>query len=111
MGNVSVIKRLTEWRLKEGMGREAALSHWRETHARLVEQVPGVKRYVQNHCTFSPDGSEPPYAGLGELWFESIDTANAALATPEWRAVLADAATFMDLEHVSAAWAEEHSIF
>jgi hypothetical protein len=48
---------------------------------------------------------------LGELWFDSIDAASAALATPEWRAVLDDAATFMDLERVSAAWAEEHSIF
>jgi uncharacterized protein (TIGR02118 family) len=106
-----VIKRLTGWQLREGVGRDEALFHWRETHARLVEQVPGVRRYVQNHCTFSPDGSEPPYAGLGELWFDSIDAASAALATPEWRAVLDDAATFMDLERVSAAWAEEHSIF
>jgi hypothetical protein len=30
---------------------------------------------------------------------------------PEWRSVLDDASSFMGLEHVSAAWAEEYSIF
>jgi uncharacterized protein (TIGR02118 family) len=53
----------------------------------------------------------PPFAGLGELWFDSVEAAAAALATPEWQAVLDDAATFMDLDHVTAAWAEEHPIF
>jgi hypothetical protein len=42
---------------------------------------------------------------------DSIATAEAALATPEWRAVIEDAATFMDLDRVTAAWVEEHPIF
>ena len=37
--------------------------------------------------------------------------AEAALATPEWKAVIDDASTFMDLDRVSAAWAEEHEPF
>lgn len=57
-----------------------------------------------------PDGSEPPYVGVGELWFEGIETAKTALVTPEWRAVIEDASTFMDLDHVTAVWAEEHLI-
>jgi hypothetical protein len=33
-----------------------------------------------------------------------------ATATPEWRAVLDDAATFMDMERVTAGWVEEHEL-
>ena len=58
-----------------------------------------------------PDGSDPPYAGLGELSFETLEDANAALGTAEWRAVIEDASEFMDLDHVTAAWASEHSAF
>ena len=99
------------WQAREEVSREAALDHWRGLHVRLVEQVPGVKRYVQDVCARGPDGSEPPYAGVGELWFDDIEAAKASLETPEWRAVIEDASTFMALDHVTAAWVEEHPIF
>jgi uncharacterized protein (TIGR02118 family) len=106
-----VIKRLTIWRPREGVSREAALVQWRGSHVGLVERVPGVRRYVQDECLVGPDGSEPPAAGVGELWFDSAEAAKAALATPEWQAVIADASAFMDLENVSALWVEEHEVF
>jgi hypothetical protein len=34
----------------------------------------------------------------------------SAMVTPEWRAVVDDVATFMDIERLSAAWAEEHVV-
>jgi uncharacterized protein (TIGR02118 family) len=99
------------WRPSEGVSREEALTYWRDKHPRLVERVPGVERYVQDHCLVGPDGKEPQYAGIGELWFASVDAAKRALATPEWQSVLDDAGTFMDLGAESALWAEEHPIF
>jgi uncharacterized protein (TIGR02118 family) len=92
------------------MSREEALRYWREDHAQLLQKVPGVRRYVQNHCLPGPDGAEPPYAGLGEVWFEGLGAAQAAIQTAEWQAVIADAATFMDMERISAAWADEHIV-
>lgn len=106
-----MIKRMTMWQPGEHVSREAALAYWRDEHPRLVARVPGVQRYIQDHCIVGPDGKDAPYAGIGELWFESLEAAKRALATPEWESVLDDAATFMDLEVVSAAWAEEHLIF
>jgi uncharacterized protein (TIGR02118 family) len=103
-----VIKRLTQWRVREGMSREEALRYWREHHAPLVEKVPGVRRYVQNHCLTGVDGAEPSYAGLGEIWFDSRASAETALSTDEWAVVIEDAGTFMDMGSVSAAWAEEY---
>jgi uncharacterized protein (TIGR02118 family) len=105
-----VVKRLTLWRPRASVGRDEALRYWRDEHVRLVASVPGVQRYVQNHCIVGPYGAAPEYAGLGELWFDSGDAAEAALATDEWKAVIDDAATFMDLDHVTAVWAEEHQI-
>ena len=72
---LALIKRLTMWRTRRGVSREAALDYWRTSHVHLVEQVPGVKRYVQDHCIVGPDGSEPPYVGVGELGFEDVETA------------------------------------
>ena len=103
-----MIKRLTQWQPRDGITREEALSYWKNEHAPLLERVPGVKRYVQNHCMDGPAGEEPPYAGLGEVWFESRSAAERATSSEEWQAVLADAATFMNIEQISAAWAEEY---
>jgi uncharacterized protein (TIGR02118 family) len=105
-----MIKRLTQWRPRRGLARDEALRYWREEHSRLVAKVPGVERYVQNYCLIGPDGQEPAYAGLGELWFADFPAAEAALATPQWKAVIDDASTFMDLDAVSAAWAEEKEL-
>jgi uncharacterized protein (TIGR02118 family) len=76
------------------MRREDALKYyWKDEHAELVARVPGVVRYVQNHCVGGTAGEEPPYAGLGEVWFESREAAEQAAYSAEWQVVLEDAAT------------------
>lgn len=106
-----MIKRLTMWHARSGVSREEALRHWRTGHAELVRQVPGIRRYVQDHCVPSPEGGDIPYTGLGEVWFDDFNAAATATATEEWRAVIDDAATFMDLARIVAAWADEYEIF
>lgn len=105
-----MVKRLTMWHAKEGVSRQEALLHWRGEHAELVRTVPGLCGYIQDHCTESPEGGDIPYTGLGEVWFDSFDSAAAATKTPEWLAVISDAAAFMNLDTVIAAWADEHRI-
>ena len=105
-----MIKRLTMWHARAGVSREDALRHWQSDHADLLRQVPGVRRYVQDHCVESPEGGELQYVGLGEVGFDGFEAAAAATATSEWSAVIADADTFMDLSTVVASWAEEHEI-
>jgi uncharacterized protein (TIGR02118 family) len=100
-----VYVRLTRWQPRAGLDRAEALAAWKR-HAELVGRVPGVRRYVQHHAVGSPDGDEPPYAGLGEVWFDDGEAARAALASPEWSAVLADADAFREPGSVAAAWAE-----
>jgi uncharacterized protein (TIGR02118 family) len=106
-----VITRLTLWRPRTGVTADEALTYWRDTHAQLVQQLPGVTRYVQRVCVAAPDGVTPSYAGVGELSFDDVETATEALASPEWEAVIADASTFMDIENVTAVWVEEPPTF
>ena len=42
------------------------------------------------------------------MWFDDLPAAQAAMQTPEWKAVLEDAATFMDMARLTAVWAYEH---
>jgi uncharacterized protein (TIGR02118 family) len=105
-----MIKRLTMWHQRPGTSIDEALHHWRNEHADLVRQVPGLRGYVQNQCVESPEGGQVPYAGLGEVWFDSFEAAAEASKTHEWSAVIADADMFMDLSTVVAAWAEENEI-
>jgi uncharacterized protein (TIGR02118 family) len=77
----------------------------------LLDGSAGLPRYVQNHCIEGRLGTkEPPFLGMGEVWFDREAEAQQALATPEWRAMLEDAATFMDMNSVTAGWPEEHQL-
>jgi len=103
-----MIKRLTNWQVQGELDHEEAVQRWLTRHVPLVLAVPGVQAYVQNRCIPALDGADPPYAGLGEVWFENREAAAAAAQSPEWSAVIADAREFMDMSTIVVAWAEEH---
>jgi uncharacterized protein (TIGR02118 family) len=106
-----VIKRITVVHARPEIERGEAGRYWKEVHGPLVARVPGLRRYVQNHCVDGVLGTnEPPFLGVGEVWFDSEEDAEVATASPEWRAVLDDAATFMDMARVAAGWAQEHEL-
>lgn len=107
-----MIKRLTIVQGHPDVPKGEALRYWKEEHAALVARVPRVKRYVQNHCVDNVLGmGESSFVGLGEVWFETIEDAAEALESPEWKAVMEDAANFMDISRVSASWAREYELF
>ncbi len=60
-----MIKYITVLFRKEGMSREEFSSYWKDTHAPILQQIPGLKGYVQNHALVDPQGNEPPYDGFG----------------------------------------------
>ena len=79
-----MIKRVTVVHPRSGTDRAEVLRYWKDVHGPLIAKVPGVKRYVQNHCIESAQGhAEPPFLGIGEVWFESREEAGgAACALP-----------------------------
>jgi uncharacterized protein (TIGR02118 family) len=100
-------------RFNEGMAREDAVRHWREVHGPLGVAVPGMQRYVQN-LWLRPVGeySEEPgpveFDGHSECWFQSEDAFRAAMESPEWAAMVADAPNFFSAATMVGAVVDEH---
>ncbi len=95
--------------LRKDMPRKEALRYWREVHGPIASKIPGLTKYVQNHATAAPQG-DLQFDGIAELWFDSPEALQSAMASPEWQATLADAANFADLEKSPAALVDEVSI-
>jgi uncharacterized protein (TIGR02118 family) len=67
--------------------------HWFNDHGHLVSKLPGLRRYVQNHAVLEAYGSTTrpmTHDGFSELWFDDLQTLQAAARTPEWQAVRED---------------------
>lgn len=82
-------KRLGILRKKEGMTDQQFRDHWLTRHADLCLKLPGMRRYSVNFV----DRERFPkfgYDGFSELWFDSEEDLDAALASPEGRTLLAD---------------------
>ena len=80
-------------------------SYWRDVHSPLAHAIPDVTRhylrYVHNYvvgAAYATGGQEPPFDGVGEEWFASVEEYAACLAEPEYVAQIApDDAVFLDL--------------
>ena len=108
------------------LSREEFQRYWYETHGPLVRRYAKalrIRRYVQLHTLDDPinaalqasRGAEEPYDGVAELWWESREDLEQALATPEaqqaGRELLEDERRFIDLGR-SALWlGSERPIF
>jgi uncharacterized protein (TIGR02118 family) len=94
--------------LREDMSREEALRYWREVHGPIASKIPGLKKYVQDQATAAPEG-DLQFDGIAELWFDSQEALQSAMASPEWRATIADVPNFAVLEKSWAALVDEIS--
>lgn len=102
-----MIKYITVLFRKEGMSREEFSSYWKDTHAPILRQIPGLKGYVQNHALVDPQGKEPPCDGFGELYFDSVQAMREGLGSPEGEATLADISNFCDTEKLMRVFVDE----
>lgn len=84
------------------LSHEESADHWRKQHGPLVSRIPGLVSYVQNFVAEGlppQDGARPANPGFdGYMWHLYPDkaTMEKASESPEWQAVIADGATFID---------------
>ncbi len=95
------------------------VSYWRDVHSPLAHAIPEVTRhyvrYVHNYvlsAAYGTGGESPPFDGIGEEWFASVEDYAACLAEPEYVARIApDDAVFLDLPNSHLLITTERVVF
>jgi len=68
-------------------------AHFFEVHIPLVRKFPGLRRVEVTRVTGAPIG-EAKYHLMAEMYFDTGDAMDAALASPEGKAVTRDIMSF-----------------
>ncbi len=107
-----MLKSIVFFKRRPGMSVEEFQRYWLEQHPRVVNALPGIRRYVQNHPVASSyrDGREPDYDGVAEVWFDDWDALRASGRSAGWQAVVEDEAKFMDAASRRQLITDEHVI-
>jgi uncharacterized protein (TIGR02118 family) len=83
-----MIKRISLVARKPGMSIEEFERHWTGPHIEIVRQLPGLRGLRLNLIEHVE--SEREWDGIGELWFDSVQDAQAAFAADPVRSLLAE---------------------
>jgi uncharacterized protein (TIGR02118 family) len=68
-------------------------SHYNEVHTPLVKKMPGLKKLEVARITGAPIG-EPKHYLIAEMYFDTQDAMNDALASSEGKATAKDLMSF-----------------
>ena len=105
------IKVASYFKRKEGMSVAEFQDYWRIRHAEVVLGLPNLVRYVQNHVLpASYAQAEPPFDGVAEVWFESIEIMRANAGHPALDRVRADEANFINPLSMGEMLSDEHIV-
>lgn len=84
-----MIKRVSLVRRHPDLSREEFLARWMGGHADIVRQLPGLKG-LRFGVVERWHPAEEAWDGVGEIWFESIEAAEAAFAAEPFHTQLVD---------------------
>lgn len=72
----------------------AFFEHYETVHAPLAQKVPGLQKLVMNRVYADAFGREPRYVLIAEMHFPDRTTFDAAMKSPENRALGQDLMSF-----------------
>jgi uncharacterized protein (TIGR02118 family) len=100
-----MVKMIAFVKRKAGLSREDFIRLWTVEHVQLSKPL-GMKGYrinialePQPGATADSPPNEPPYDGTAELWWESVEHMQAALASPQNVIAANDTERFCDVLH------------
>ena len=91
----------------EGTSVEEFERYYREEHAPLAADLPGLERYT---VSFPEDPESASYDALAELWFPDAETMAEAFGSELGREVTADAESFADMDAAERVVLDEHVV-
>ncbi|SDZ33314.1 EthD family reductase [Thermoactinomyces sp. DSM 45892] len=65
-----------------------------EGHVPLAEKMPGLLKMEVTRFTATPMGTQPPYYLQADLYFESEESLQASMKSPEGKAAAKDVMSF-----------------
>jgi uncharacterized protein (TIGR02118 family) len=103
-----MIKRVSLVRRREGLTHEEFIAHWTGPHADIVRQLPGIRglRFGVVH-SWAP--TEAAWDGVGEVWFDSVESAEAAFATEPYHQMLVEDRSLF-LGEAQSCFVEEQTV-
>lgn len=108
-----MIKVITWFKRTPGMELHDFRRYWREEHPNAVLQLPGLRKYVQNHLTDnnyrSASGAaiEPIADGVAETWWDDREALAAHRGTVALDELMVDESHFIDPDRRDQFVAEE----
>lgn len=84
--------------------------YWREIHAPIAAQLPGLRKYVQGYRVPAAVPFPATCDAVAELWFDSVEALATAMNSQQERAAAADAANFIDLARTSMVVVTERTV-
>src|SRR5262245_50875552 len=69
----------------------------RNEHGPLAEQIPGLRKYIQNHVVPDPSRPHPGWDAVVELFWDDWAAMEAGWKSPEGRRATEHLAVFADL--------------
>jgi uncharacterized protein (TIGR02118 family) len=96
---------------KSTLTYEEFFHYWKNIHGPVGARIPGLRKLVQSHrLTIPCDQGVPDYDGMAELWFDNLESLQAARNSPQWKASTEDEANFIDSTKVASFISKEHVI-
>src|SRR5579859_2318783 len=91
----SMVKALFIASRMPGLSLAEMSQHWFEVHGPLVSNVPGLRRYVQNHAVAEAYAlGRSTHDGWAEMWFDDLPALRTARQSAEWKALQQDVGLF-----------------
>jgi len=103
---LTVVKVIALLERKPDLSVEEFLEHWQTVHTAYIRELPGIRRYRQNHAL--RHRSPWPYDGAAEVWFDSVGDVARAFSSPAADAMREDEGRFIG--NITWFLVEEHEI-
>lgn len=91
-----MIKSVVLLKKRPDLSFDAFTDYWRNEHPRVVEQLPGIRRYVQSHVVQSIQPQPAPFDGIGEAWFDDEAALHAVRTSEGFAKLISDERNFLD---------------